>query len=187
VHGNPAPAVVVIMGVSGAGKTTIGKQLAERLHWSFIEGDVLHPPENVAKMRCGQPLTDADRAPWLGAVAGAIDGWRCRGERGVITCSALKRSYRRQIIGDRRDVRLVYLEGTREFIARRLAARQGHFMPPTLLDSQFATLEPPGLDENPIAVAIDQPLDEIIKRISGVLLSSAESPNRVRSNLEGQS
>ena len=187
MRGNPVSAVVVIMGVSGAGKSTVGKRLAERLRWNFIEGDSLHPPENVAKMKRGQPLTDADRAPWLALVADAIDDWRRRGERGIITCSALKRSYRRQIIGDRRDVRLVYLEGTREFIARRLAARQGHFMPPTLLDSQFATLEPPGLDENPIAVAIDQPLDEIIERISGVLLSPAEALNRVRSNLEGKS
>jgi gluconokinase len=186
VHGNPVPAVVVIMGVSGAGKTTVGKRLAEHLRWNFIEGDALHPPENVVKMKRGQPLTDADRAPWLAAVAGAIDGWRRRGERGVITCSALKRSYRRQIIGDRRDVRLVYLEGSRELIARRLANRHGHFMPPSLLDSQFATLEPPRLDENPISVATDQPMDEIIQRISRVLLSSAESRNRVRSNLEGK-
>jgi carbohydrate kinase (thermoresistant glucokinase family) len=175
------------MGVSGAGKTTVGKRLAECLSWNFIEGDSLHPPENVAKMKRGQPLIDADRVPWLALVADAIDGWRHFGQRGIITCSALKRRYRRQIIGDRRNVRLIYLEGTQEFIARRLAARRGHFMPPTLLDSQFATLEPPGLDENPIVVAIDQPLDEIIERISGVLLSSAESPDRVRSNLEGKS
>ena len=185
MHGNPAPAVVLIMGVSGAGKTTIGKQLAERLHWSFIEGDALHPPENVAKMKRGQPLSDADRAPWLATVAAAIDGWRGRGERGVITCSALKRRYRQQIIGDRHDVRLVYLKGSRELIAQRLAARRGHFMPVSLLDSQFATLEPPGPDERPITAAVDWPVDEIIQRIAGVLLSSAEAPNRVRSNLEG--
>lgn len=182
-----APAVVVIMGVSGAGKTAVAERLAERLGWKFVEGDALHPPENVAKMTRGEPLTDADRAPWLAAIAEAIDGWRRRRERGVITCSALKRIYRRQIIGDRSDVRLVYLQGTRELITRRLAARRGHFMPPTLLDSQFATLEPPGPDERPIMVAIDRPLSEIIDRISGVLLSTAESPNRVGSNLEGKS
>src|SRR5262249_48166313 len=141
MRGNPVPAVVVIMGVSGAGKTTVGKRLAERLRWNFIEGDALHPPENVAKMKRGQPLTHDDRAPWLAAIARVIDGWRCRGGRGIVTCSALKRSYRRQIIGDRRDVRLVYLEGQRELIARRLASRRGHFMPPSLLDSQFTTLE----------------------------------------------
>jgi carbohydrate kinase (thermoresistant glucokinase family) len=160
-------------------------QLAQRLRWKFIEGDALHPPENVAEMKRGEPLTDSDRAPWLAAVAEAIDGWSRRGEHGVITRSALKRNYCRQIIGDRRDVRLVYLEGSREVIARRMAARRGHFMPPTLLDSQFVTLEPPGPDEKPITVAINQPADEIIGRISGVLLSAAESPAGVRSNLEG--
>src|SRR5438552_2564312 len=117
------------MGVSGAGKTTIGQRLAKRLGWTFAEGDDLHPLENVAKMRSGQPLTDADRAPWLAAVAAMIDRWRARREPGVITCSALKRSYRRQIIGPRRDVRLVFLHGSRELIAERLARRRGHFMP----------------------------------------------------------
>lgn len=171
MDGKAVPAVVVVMGVSGAGKSTVGKKLTDRLGWKFIEGDALHPPENVAKMKRGEPLTDADRAPWLATIAETIDHWRRRGERGVITCSALKRNYRRQIIGDRRDVRLIYLEGSRELIARRLAARRGHFMPPTLLDSQFVTLEPPGPDEKPIIVAINQPVDEIIERISGVLLS----------------
>src|SRR5207253_9390376 len=99
-----------------------------------------------------------------------IDGWRSRGEYGVIACSALKRSYRRQIVGDRRDVRLVYLEGPPELIAERLAVRQGHFMPPSLLDSQFATLEPPGPDEHSITVRIDLPAEGIVERISGVLL-----------------
>jgi carbohydrate kinase (thermoresistant glucokinase family) len=122
MDGKAVPVVVAIMGVSGAGKITVGRQLVARLGWKFIEGDVLHPPENVAKMKRGQPLTDADRAPWLEAVAEAIDRSRRRGERGVITCSALKRNYRRQIIGDRRDVRLVYLEGSREVIARRMVA-----------------------------------------------------------------
>jgi gluconokinase len=160
------------MGVSGAGKTTVGERLAERLGWTFVEGDVLHPPENVIKMKSGEPLTDADRAPWLAAIAEAIDGWRRRGENGVIACSALKRSYRRQIIGERSDVRLVYLKGSRDLIAERLASRRGHFMPPSLLDSQFATLEPPRPDEKPIIVGIDRPVGEIIERISGVLLSS---------------
>jgi carbohydrate kinase (thermoresistant glucokinase family) len=163
--------VVVVMGVSGAGKTTVGERLAERLRWKFLEGDLLHPPENVAKMKRGEPLTDADRAPWLAAVAEAIDAWRHRREHGVITCSALKRSYRRQIIGERHNVRLVYLEGPRELIAARLASRRGHFMPASLLDSQFATLEPPGPDENPITISIDRPLPEIIDRILGVLTS----------------
>jgi gluconate kinase len=109
------------MGVSGAGKTTVGERLAERLHWEFAEGDRLHPPENVAKMQSGHPLTDSDRAPWLAAVAEVIDVWQARGICGVITCSALKRQYRRRIIGDRPWVRLVYLDGKRELIAERLA------------------------------------------------------------------
>ena len=162
------------MGVSGVGKTTVGARLAERLGWKFIEGDLLHPPENVAKMKSGEPLTDTDRAPWLAAVAEAIDGWRRRGENGVITCSALKRSYRRQIIGERSDVRLVYLTGSRDLIAGRLAGRRGHFMPPTLLDSQFATLEPPGRDENPLTISIDRPIAEIIDRVLGVLMRRKE-------------
>ena len=163
------------MGVSRSGKTTIGLLLAKRLGWRFEESDRLHPPENVAKMRSGHPLNDADRAPWLAAVAEVIDGWRSRGECGVITCSALKRTYRRQIIGDRRDVRLVYLEGSRELIAGRLATRKDHFMPTSLLESQLATLEPPGRDENPIAISVDQPIELIVGRIVGVLFPSAQS------------
>lgn len=160
------------MGVSGAGKTTVGERLADRLGWKFAEGDLLHPAENVAKMKCGQPLTDADRAPWLASIAETIDGWRRRGASGIVTCSALKRSYRRQIIGERRDVRLVYLEGSHDLIAERLGSRRGHFMPSSLLDSQFATLESPEPDENAITIGIDRPIGEIIDRILGVLLSS---------------
>ncbi len=161
--------VAVVMGVSGAGKTTVGRRLADRLQWQFEEGDGLHPPRNVAKMKSGQPLTDADRAPWLEAVAAVIDGWRAAGGRGVITCSALKRSYRRRIIGDRCGVRLVYLAGSRALIGERLASRRGHFMPAGLLDSQFAALEPPGTDEEPITVAIDLPVDDTVERIAAAL------------------
>jgi gluconokinase len=168
-HSRNDPLGAVVMGVSGAGKTTVGECLAERLHWEFAEGDRLHPPENVAKMQSGHPLTDADRAPWLAAIAGVIDLWQARGICGVITCSALKRQYRRRIIGDRPWVRLVYLDGSRELIAGRLAARRGHFMPANLLDSQFAALEPPGPDENPITVAIDLPLDRIVGQIASAL------------------
>lgn len=176
--------VAVVMGAAGAGKTTLGERLAACLGWLFQEGDSLHPPENVAKMKSGQPLTDTDRAPWLVAVAKVIDGWRGRGECGIITCSALKRSYRRRIIGDRRDVRLIYLQGPRELIAERLTSRKGHFMPPSLLDSQMAVLEPPGPDENPITVRIERPIEEIITYLSGVLSSSGES-KPVRSNSRG--
>ena len=186
-EGLHAPEVAVIMGVSGAGKTTIGYRLAARLGWEFVEGDTLHPPENVAKMTSGRALTDADRLPWLAAIAEVIDRWRSRGEHGVITCSALKRQYRRQIIGDRREVRLVYLDGSRELIAQRLAARRGHFMPPALLDSQFRALEPPGVAENSIVVNIDRPVDEIVAHIAGVLLAQARLPNRERLSLKGDS
>lgn len=168
-HSRNDPLGAVVMGVSGAGKTMVGERLAERLHWEFAKGDRLHPPENVAKMQSGHPLTDSDRAPWLAAVAGVIDVWQARGICGVITCSALKRQYRRRIIGDRPWVRLVYLDGSRELIAGRLAARHGHFMPANLLDSQFAALEPPGPEENPITVAIDLPVDRIVEQIAAAL------------------
>jgi carbohydrate kinase (thermoresistant glucokinase family) len=174
--------IAVVMGVSGSGKTTIGRAVAARLGWSFEEGDALHPPENIAKMRAGQPLDDTNRAPWLAAVAARIDEWRSRGENGVITCSALKRSYRKIIIDDRREVRLVYLSGSRELIAARLAQRHDHFMPASLLDSQFETLEPPGPEENAITVSVDQPLDKIVDRLVAELTQrSATTPSRVES------
>ena len=162
--------VIVVMGVSGCGKTTVGRALADRLGWSFQEGDALHPPESVAKMTGGAPLTDDDRRPWLEAVAAWVDGKRAAGAGGVVSCSALKRAYRRVIVGDRPDVRLVYLRSGRDTIAARLAARTNHFMPPSLLDSQFATLEEPGPDERPIVVDASQPIDEIVAAIAARLL-----------------
>ena len=153
------------MGVSGCGKTTVGERLADRLGWSYREGDALHPPENVAKMAGGTPLTDADRMPWLAAVAAWIDARRAAGKSGVISCSALKRSYRQTLIGDRPDVRLVYLQGTRDQLAARLAGRTSHFMPAGLLDSQLATLEEPTAVERPLVVTIDQPVDAIVTTI----------------------
>lgn len=142
------------MGVSGSGKTTVAKALAEHLGWRFQEGDALHPPENVTKMAAGTPLSDADRWPWLTAIAAVIDGWRAAGVSGIVTCSALKRDYRQVLVGDRADVRLVYLAGSKALIAGRMAARTGHFMPAALLDSQLATLEPPGAEEHPIVMDI---------------------------------
>jgi len=161
--------VLVVMGVAGCGKTTVGAALAAQRGWRFQEGDALHPPANVAKMAGGTPLTDADRWPWLGAIAAVIDGWRAAGESGVVTCSALKRAYRDVLVGDRPDVRLVYLRGDKALIAGRMAARKGHFMPPALLDSQFATLEEPSADERPIVVDIGPPAVEIIAAISAKL------------------
>lgn len=160
------PMVLVVMGVSGSGKTTIGKLLAERLGWHYQEGDALHPPENVAKMSAGTPLSDADRAPWLRRVADHIDAWRSTAEAGVITCSALKRAYRDIIIGDRPDVGLVHLRGSRELIGRRMAARKGHFMPTALLDNQFATLQEPSPEERAIIVDVDGTPAEIVDEIS---------------------
>ena len=145
-----APVVLVVMGVSGSGKTTVATLLAERLGWPFAEGDDFHPPANVAKMHGGTPLTDADRLPWLQAIAAWIDQRRAAGGGGIISCSALKRAYRDILIGGRRDVRLVYVRGTHALIAARIGARHDHFMPASLLQSQFDTLEEPGADEDPI-------------------------------------
>ena len=172
--------VAVIMGVSGSGKTTIGRALARRLRWLFQEGDALHPSENVAKMRAGHPLDDEDRAPWLAAIAARIDDWRMRHEDGVITCSALKRRYREVITGDRPDVRLVYLAGSRALIAERLAARRGHFMPAGLLDSQFLALEPPMPEEHAIVVSVDAPIVDIVARIAASLVPAGTIPGEVR-------
>jgi gluconokinase len=159
------PPVVVVMGVSGSGKSTVGADLAVRLHGAYQEGDSLHPAANVDKMSHGIPLTDADRRPWLHAIAAVIDGWLARHEAGVVTCSALKRAYRDILIGKRDGVTLVYLEGSHELIGQRMAARHGHFMPTALLDSQFATLEPPHPDEPHITVSIDMAPDAIVDAI----------------------
>jgi carbohydrate kinase (thermoresistant glucokinase family) len=154
--------VAVMMGVSGSGKTTVAEGLARREGWRLVEGDDFHPPANVAKMHSGTPLDDEDRWPWLQAIAREIDAMRARGESAVVASSALKRAYRDILVGDRPDVVLVYLKGSKDLIARRMAARKGHFMPPALLDSQFATLEEPGDDEHPIAVSIEPPPDAIV-------------------------
>ena len=164
-HTVSKPVIVVVMGVSGSGKTTIAALLAAALGCQFQEGDDLHPRENVEKMRRGTPLTDADRMPWLHKIAEEIDGWRARGECGVLTCSALKRSYRDVIIGGRQNVVLVYLKGSRDLIHQRVAARHEHFMPIALLDSQFATLEEPTPDEHPIVVDVGGKPAEIAHEI----------------------
>ncbi|WID97250.1 gluconokinase [Bosea vestrisii] len=160
-----APAVIVVMGVASSGKTSLGERLAQRLGWPFRDADSFHPPANVAKMSGGIPLTDEDRKPWLAAIAAWIDELRASGGNGIVTCSALKKAYRDVIVGKRPDVALVYLKGSRELIGQRMAARQHHFMPPALLDSQFATLEEPGTDENPLVVQVEASKDAIVEQV----------------------
>ena len=159
------PCALVVMGVSGSGKSTIAEHLAARLGWRYVDGDLFHPPANVAKMSAGYPLTDEDRWPWLRAIAAEIDRLAAAGTRAVVACSALKRAYRDILAHGRDDVRIVFLDGTKDLIAKRLAARKGHFMPPGLLDSQFKTLEPPQPSERPITVSIDASVDGIVDNI----------------------
>jgi len=158
-------AVLVVMGVSGSGKSTIAAMLAHRLHWIYEDGDWLHPKANIEKMHHGEPLNDADRWPWLHAIADWIDTTRQSGHHGIVACSALKRAYRDILVGDRPDVRIVYLKGDQDLIARRVAARADHFMPPQLLDSQFKALEEPGADERPIVVSVAPHPREIVETI----------------------
>lgn len=166
------PPILVVMGVSGAGKSTVAHELAARLGWPFEEGDSLHPESNIAKMHAGLALTDADREPWLEAVAAWIDGQRAKGLTGIITCSALKRSHRDIIVGHRPEARLVYLRGSRALIAQRLAGRHGHFMPADLLLSQIDTLEEPGPEEDPLIVDIGPPARQVAEEIIRLLGAS---------------
>jgi gluconokinase len=166
---SPAPAVVIVMGVSGSGKSTVGALLALRLQCEFEDADWFHPASNVEKMHNGVPLTDEDRWPWLDAVAAWIDQTRRSGRHGVVACSALKRRYRDVLVGDRADVRLVYLKGDETLIARRIATRHEHFMPRSLLHSQFDALEEPGPNENPIVVSIEPAPREIVEQVLSVL------------------
>jgi ribose 5-phosphate isomerase A len=168
-----SPPILVIMGVSGSGKSTIAKELSARLGWPFEEGDSLHPESNIAKMQAGIPLADADRLPWLEHVAGWIDAQRARKQPGIITCSALKRTYRQIIIGDRPEVRLVYLRGGRDLIAEHLAGRHGHFMPLALLRSQIDTLEEPDPGEDPLTVDLGASAAQVAHEIIRLLGNSA--------------
>lgn len=151
----------VVMGVSGSGKSLIGALLAAALGLEFVEGDAYHPPENVARMSAGIALTDEDRQSWLAAIAARLDAARRSGVGLVVSCSALKRSYR-DVLRAGRDVQFVYLEGNRSLLEQRLARRRGHFMPSSLLDSQLAILEPPAADEEAWVCDISQPPDVIV-------------------------
>jgi carbohydrate kinase (thermoresistant glucokinase family) len=165
-----APTVLVLMGVSGSGKTTIALELQRVLGWPFQEGDDLHPPENVAKMRSGQPLDDRDRLPWLQAIAGWIDARLIAHEPGIITCSNLKRAYREITIDSRQGVTLVYLKGEEPVIHERILHRTHRYMPPALLPSQFETLEEPGEDEHPVVVnvhgSVGETVLELLRRLA---------------------
>src|SRR3954452_19449626 len=163
------PPIVVVMGVSGSGKTTIGALLAGQLGWLYAEADDFHPRSNVEKMAAGHPLTDEDRWPWLEAIGRWIDERRAAGEPGVVTCSALKRSYRDFLRQGRPEARVVYLEGSRELIASRLVARHGHFFKAEMLDSQFADLQPPEPDEDVLTVSVEGTPPEIVDRITTAL------------------
>ncbi|ARV57391.1 gluconate kinase [Nostocales cyanobacterium HT-58-2] len=154
--------IILVMGVSGSGKSTIGKLLADSLHWEFSDADAFHSPENIEKMRHGIPLNDLDRMPWLLALQQAIQQWLQENKNIVLACSALKASYRQILVLDEEDIKLVYLKGTFELIQKRLHMRQGHFMPEELLKSQFAALEEPS---GAITVDVSDPADVIVQKI----------------------
>jgi len=171
---------VILAGVSGSGKTTVGKVLAGRLGWPFTDGDLLHPAANIAKMAAGEPLTDEDRAPWLRAIAACLDEWIGARRSALLACSALKRRYRQTLLAGRPAVSIAFLEIDRNTAAQRLATRHGHFFRPELLDSQFADLEPPGPDEPAVIVvaATGGPEvvgDEVLRRLG---LDSAATGTR---------
>lgn len=154
--------VVIVMGVSGAGKTTIGRMLASALGWDFRDGDDLHPATNRRKMNSGVALTDDDRRLWLAAIRAMIDDYLARGQNAVVACSALKRSYREMLAADYARVRFVWLDGSRELIASRISARRGHFMPAELLASQFADLEAPA---DALRIDVAEPPAQIVATI----------------------
>jgi carbohydrate kinase (thermoresistant glucokinase family) len=167
--GSSAFCALVLMGVSGSGKSTIASALGQRLGWIVEDADRFHPESNVKKMSAGIPLTDSDRWPWLHAIAAEIERKRAAGKSIIIACSALKRAYRDILVQGHEDTRIVYLRGDKELIAGRLNARKNHFMPPGLLDSQFKTLEEPAADEHPLVVDIDATVDGIADRIGTLL------------------
>lgn len=156
---------VLVMGVSGCGKSSFGAALAEALGAPFADADAFHPEANIAKMAAGIPLTDADRWPWLDA----IGAWLAERPSGVAACSALKRAYRDRLRERAPGLRVVHLEGPFELIAGRQAARAGHFMPPSLMASQFATLEPPGEGEGAITLDVSRPVSVLVARACAAL------------------
>lgn len=164
---------VVVMGVSGSGKSTVGCALAQRLALQYVEGDELHPPANIERMRAGVPLTDADRDGWLRKVAGQLADAAAQSRGVVVSCSALKRAYRDILRSGAPDVQFVFLHGDRALLAQRLTGRSGHYMPPSLLQSQLDTLEPPQADEHAIAIDIAWPLE---RQLAGILAQLQPCP-----------
>jgi gluconokinase len=166
--------IVIVMGVSGCGKSTVGFGVAAGLGWPFLDGDELHPPANVAKMAAGHPLTDADRAPWLEAIGERMAAWHDAGRSGVLACSALRRVYR-DTLRAHAPATFVLLDVSVALLRARVAGRREHFMPPSLLDSQLATLERPGPDEDAITVVVDTevPPSELVTRVAAALALDA--------------
>jgi gluconokinase len=164
-------APIVVMGVSGSGKSTVGSALAQRLRVPFLDADALHPPANIAKMTAGEPLNDDDRYPWLEKVGEWLAGHR---DGGVVACSALKRKYRDQLRAHCPRVEFLHLRGSPEVIGRRLAARSGHFMPPALLQSQFDALEPLGADERGVVINLDEDVQDVGAIVDTFLAESAD-------------
>jgi gluconokinase len=168
--------ILIVAGVSGSGKTTVGAMLAGRLGWRFADADEFHPAANIEKMRAGTPLTDDDRWPWLRAIGAWMDERIARGESAVITCSALKRSYRDMLLGGRPQVRMVFLAADRQVLARRLAARHGHFFPQQLLGTQFADLEPPRPGERVVTIVPADDPGDTVTSIIAVLFAGETGP-----------
>jgi gluconokinase len=165
----PRGHAIVVMGVSGSGKTTVAERLAARLGWTFVEGDRLHLEANVEKMRAGVPLTDADRGPWLDRIGEELKDWARHSRSGIMTCSALKRAYRDRIRAARPDVRFVYLQGSAALIDARIAARHHEYMPASLLKSQFAALEEPAPDEGVVTIEASDSVEAEVAEIVAAL------------------
>jgi gluconokinase len=163
-----SPTVIILMGVSGAGKTTIGRRLASALGWDFLDGDDFHPPANVAKMARGEPLDDADRAPWLDRLHDLIAARLAAHQPAILACSALKETYRQRLLAGNPGATIVYLRGDFDLIHRRLNRRTGHYMPPALLQSQFDALEPPATALTVDAAASPAAIVRHIRRALGV-------------------
>ena len=164
------PTALIVMGVSGVGKSTVAEGVAARTGWPFRDGDGFHPPENVEKMRSGTPLTDTDRWPWLDAIAAWIDELRRAGGHGIVACSALKHAYRDRLRAGHGDVRFVFLDAPKPVIEARIKARKNHYMPPSLLDSQLATLERPTAEEGALTVSVEPApeaiVDDVMRRLA---------------------